>query len=707
MRPGPGLRALLVASIAAALARDASAQPVPAGADFQVNTYTTAAQRVPRVASLPGGGFVAVWHSDGQDGSSYAVVGQRYDGSGAPVGAEFQANTYTTGRQYGPLVAADRKGNFVVVWESDFQDGSQYSVFAQRYDAAGNRRGAEFQVNTFTTGYQAATDAAYDAAGNFVVVWAGTDQDGDQAGVFGQRFDGAGNRRGGEFRVNTVTTGNQLAPRLGMAPSGAFVVSWTSPDGDGYGISAQRFGASGAPAGSELRVNAFTTGTQHPSQVAMAEAGGFVVTWRENDGSSNGGFGQRFGPSGDPLGGRFQVNAYTTGSQSGFDLDMDDLGNFTVAWIGAPDGTGTGVGGRRFAADGTPRDVGFVVNGHSTDTGTTAAVASDGVGNLVVLWTSPARDGAGDGVFGRRFGGLRPAALEVDAAGNGVLQANETAQLRPSWTNSNGATQTFAAALDSLDGPAGAAYAILDANGDYGTVADGATAACADCYFVSVSATSRPAPHWDATAVERLTPDAHGQQQRWALHVGDSFGDVPATSAFYRFVETLLHHGVTGGCTSSDYCPGSATSREQMAVFVLVAREGAGYAPPPCGTPSFADVPASSPFCRWIEELARRGVVGGCGGGNYCPADSVTREQMAVFVLRTLDGSLTPPACVTPPRYADVPASSPFCRWIEELSRRGVVSGCGGGNYCPAAPVTREQIGVFIGVTFGLTLYGP
>ena len=99
-------------------------------------------------------------------------------------------------------------------------------------------------------------------------------------------------------------------------------------------------------------------------------------------------------------------------------------------------------------------------------------------------------------------------------------------------------------------------------------------------------------------------------------------------------------------------------------------------------------------------------MVSGCGGGNYCPAAEVTREQMAVFVLRTLDPTLTPPACGAPV-FGDVPASSAFCPWIEELARRGVVSGCGGGNYCPTAAVSREQMGVFIGLTFGLSLYGP
>ena len=79
---------------------------------------------------------------------------------------------------------------------------------------------------------------------------------------------------------------------------------------------------------------------------------------------------------------------------------------------------------------------------------------------------------------------------------------------------------------------------------------------------------------------------------------------------------------------------------------------------------------------------------------------------MAVFVLRMLDPTLNPSACGVP-MFADVPASSPFCRWVEELARRGIVAGCGGGSYCPSAPVTREQMGVFLGVTFGLTLYGP
>jgi hypothetical protein len=304
-----------------------------------------------------------------------------------------------------------------------------------------------------------------------------------------------------------------------------------------------------------------------------------------------------------------------------------------------------------------------------------------------------------------------PTALVVDSTGNSVLEVGESAvAVAPSWRNDTGSAAAVTANASAFWGPGAPdpTYTVADAAAGYGSVPAGATASCTgtgNCYALSLGTpTRRPVRHWDANFLESLSS---GDAKSWALHVGESFDDVPKTNPFYRFVETLVHRAVTGGCSASTYCPDSTTSREQMAVFALVAKQGAGYSPAACGTvPLFADVPASSPFCRWIEELSRRGVVGGCGGGNYCPSSPVLREQMAIFMLRTLDPALSPPACATP-AFADVPASSPFCPWIEELARRGVVSGCGGGNYCPTSPVTRGQMGVFIAVTFGLTLYGP
>ena len=418
-----------------------------------------------------------------------------------------------------------------------------------------------------------------------------------------------------------------------------------------------------------------------------------------------------FDASGNAVGADFAVNSYTTGFQYAYQVGADAQGNFVVSWASdSGDGDGYAVFAQRFSAAGARRGAEFRVNSYTSSDQSMPAVASDVQGNFDVAWRSFAQDGSLSGVYAQRYGGLIPTALRVDTAGNGVWEPNETLRdMRPTWRNVNGAPQTFSGTLGNMTAPPGVTASVVDIGADYGTVANNASAECtvtANCYSISNTVTARPSIHVDASAVEAIAPDAQGQQKTWLLHIGNSFTDVPTTNPFYRFVETLLHYSITGGCGATTYCPSNSTTREQMAVFVLVAKEGAGYQPQACATPVFNDVPASSPFCRFIEELFRRSVVNGCGNGNYCPADPVTREQMAVFVLRTLDPTLNPPACTTPV-FDDVPASSTFCRWIEELFRRGVVTGCGGNNYCPAQPVTREQMGVFISVTFGLTLYGP
>ena len=237
---------------------------------------------------------------------------------------------------------------------------------------------------------------------------------------------------------------------------------------------------------------------------------------------------------------------------------------------------------------------------------------------------------------------VAPVSLVVDAAGNLVLQPNEAAVVvAPTWRNtSTVAITSLTGALTNFAGPVGPTYTIDDAAASYGALAAGASASCgSDCYAVTATAAARPAVHWDATALETVSTGP--TTKTWTLHVGDSFTDVPAASGFYRFIETLLHRGVTGGCSATDYCPANSTTREQMAVFVLVAKEGAGYTPAACVPPNlFTDVPETSPFCRFIEELANRGVVTGCGGGNYCPTAAVTREQMGVFLSVTFSLTL-------------------------------------------------------------------
>jgi hypothetical protein len=679
---------------------------VPAGGEFQVNSSTTADQAGPSVAVDRAGRFVVVW-TDLAPGAG--IRGQRFDAAGARLGGELQVTSYATQilPTFSPDVTVAAGGAFVVGW---FVDGptSVDMVIGQRFNAAGAHVGAPFVV-TDLRGRSPAL--ATQPSSDFIVVWPEDTLAGSARDIWFQRFAASGTRLGAELRANTYTTFHQMTNELAVDGAGNFVVVWRSntQDGSGEGIFGQRFGAQGTALGAEFRVNSYTPLNQEYAAVASGADGAFVVVWASDgqDGSGSGVFGQRFDAAGNARGAEFQVNGYTSSHQLFPSVAADAAGNFVVAWTSdGQDGDGYGVFARRFTAAGAARGVEFRVNALTSSEQFAGEVASDAAGNFVVTWSALGQDGSGYGVFAQRFGGLRPAALAVNTTGNGVFEPGEVVDVVPSWRNVNGTGQSFGGSALSFTGPQPATYQIQTAFANYGFVANGITRACVDCYRVMVPTLTRPVLHWDAVFDERLTPDVQGQEMLWRLHVGGSFTDVPTSSAFYRFVETLLHHGITGGCTAMQYCPTSSTARDQMAVFALVAKEGAAYRPPACTTPMFPDVPASSPFCPFIEELARRGVVSGCGGGNYCPAASVSREQMPVFVLRTLDPALDPPACTTP-MFADVPASSPFCRWIEELARRGVVTGCGGGNYCPADAVTREQMGVFIAGTFGLTLYGP
>jgi CSLREA domain-containing protein len=137
-----------------------------------------------------------------------------------------------------------------------------------------------------------------------------------------------------------------------------------------------------------------------------------------------------------------------------------------------------------------------------------------------------------------------------------------------------------------------------------------------------------------------------------------------------------------------------------VAVFILKAKHGLCYTPPPC-TGVFADVPCSSGFAPWIEAMAAEGITGGCGGGDFCPQNLVRRDQMAVFLLKAEHGSTyVPPVCIGV--FMDVPCPSQFANWIEQLAAENITGGCGSGNYCPSMPNLRGQMAVFITRTFGL-----
>ena len=401
---------LAISLFAAALLapRAAWAGAAKSGPEFVVNTYTTSFQFAPSVGVDSLGRFVVVWESYYQDGSYGGVFGQRFDSAGAKLGSEFQVNTYTTFGQRAPTVAIDAAGDFVVAWQSYPQDGSSLGIFARRFGSSGSPLGGEFVVNTYTTGYQFYPSVAMGSSGAFVVAWASYNQDGSSTGIFGQRFDSAGAPAGGEFQVNAYTTNYQTRASVAMASGGSFVVAWDSygPDGSGNGIFARRFDSAGVAAGTDFQINTYTTGSQIFGKVAIDANSRFVVTWESysQDGSGGGIFAQRFDSLGARLGTEFQVNTFTTGYQGRQVIGMNPAGAFVVAWQSyAQDGSGPGVFAQRFDAAGLPAGSEFQVNAFTTNYQAQPTVALRGTGDFVVTWSSYAQDGSLGGIVAQRF----------------------------------------------------------------------------------------------------------------------------------------------------------------------------------------------------------------------------------------------------------------------------------------------------------------
>lgn len=367
--------------------------------DVQVNTYTTGDQRRPSVAVDAEGNAVFAWESAGSGGtdtSETSVQARLYAANGAPLTGEFQVNTYTTDDQREPAVARAASGEFIVVWTSvgsSGDDTSSASIQGQRYTADGSPQGSEIQINDFTTSGQYRPSVAMDADGNFVVTWLSFGSHGDDDSgnsVQARRFDSNGLPVGGQFQVNTYTTFDQKTPDVAMNDAGEFVVVWKARDRDDggyvyYSAHGQRYSSDGSPAGPYFFVSEDPGATEDFPSVAMDPAGEFfVVVWTYRYV-----YGQRFSADdGSPLGDQLEID-----KDYGFpSVAMKAGGEFIVAWQdGDPVGNDTSswaVSARRYDAFGNPIFGEFQVNTYTTDRQQYPEVAMDADGDFVVVWES-------------------------------------------------------------------------------------------------------------------------------------------------------------------------------------------------------------------------------------------------------------------------------------------------------------------------------
>jgi hypothetical protein len=391
-----------------AAAPTAGAQPLPAGEEFQINTYTTDGQQAPSVAADSDGDFVVVWYSSGSSGTDTSfdsIQGQRYASNGAKLGAEFQVNTYTTNTQRHPSVAADADGDFVVVWESpgSFGTDTGSSAQGQRYASDGSARGAQFQVNSYTTNSQDSPSVAVDADGDFVVVWTSWGSYGTDSSILsiqGQRYASNGATLGAEFQVNTYTTNNQDSPSVAVDAEGDFVVAWSSAGSPGTdtslsSIQGQRYASNGSTLGAEFQVNTYTTSYQANASVAVDADGDFVVVWissplPEDETSHRSVQGQRYASDGSTQGVQFQVSTDTLSNHQRPSAAADADGNFVVVWhVNVWNGHEfLSVQAQRYASGGSRLGGQFQVNTYTTYNQKDPSVSMGADGGFVVAWGS-------------------------------------------------------------------------------------------------------------------------------------------------------------------------------------------------------------------------------------------------------------------------------------------------------------------------------
>jgi subtilisin family serine protease len=197
--------------------------------------------------------------------------------------------------------------------------------------------------------------------------------------------------------------------------------------------------------------------------------------------------------------------------------------------------------------------------------------------------------------------------------------------------------------------------------------------------------------------VEVLARDKAGNWSsalKATLRTARAFSDTPGHT-FYNDILWMSGMDITRGCNPPEndlFCPDDPVIRGQMAAFIIRALGLTANT-----HPGFDDVAADSTFAEDIGKLATAGVTRGCNpprNDRFCPDDSVTRAQMAAFVVRALGLTAN-----THPGFDDVPASSTFAQDIGKLATAGITRGCNPPTndlFCPDDPITRGELAAFL-----------
>lgn len=326
------------------------------GSTIQINTSTTGTQRSQKVVATADGGFVVVWQSNHVDGSTYDVMGQRYDSTGTKIGSEFTVNQTDVGDQEDADIYATDNG-FVVTWERNDRSttNNDMDVFARSFFNSGSTLN-QVQLHSEDAGQQRDPDGA----GPGLIVWY------DGSDVILTPFSNASRSSatvvptGGSSSISnpTITASveagkylitfgsnaivynetNQTFSSIFSVVSGAEVVALQNGNflliSGSSDISAQIFDTSGTVVLDSFVVNETTDGAQLDGHAVALSGGGFFVVWASEN-SATATFeimGQRFTDSGRAIGDEIQINSVTTGDQFTPQVDELENGKLIVTW---------------------------------------------------------------------------------------------------------------------------------------------------------------------------------------------------------------------------------------------------------------------------------------------------------------------------------------------------------------------------------------
>ncbi len=316
--------------------------------------------------------------------------------------SELKINTYTNGIQINPKVAVDSSNSFIVVWQGE-GNGDDNGIFAQRFNSSGVAQGSELKINTYTTGIQSNPEIVVDSTNNFVVVWQG-EGDGDDNGIFAQRISSSGFKEGSEFRVNTYTTGIQSNPSIASGSQNSLFITWNGEGSeDNQGVYLKYLNSDATQQYPEFKVNTYTTGIQSNPSIAANTNGNIVIAWQgEGSGDINGLYTKRFNGFGSSVGDDIQVNTYTTGNQFNPSVGIDGTGKFSIVWEGSSSNDNDSIYSKRFFSDGSVSESEFLVSLYTTGVQENASISMNTSGNFVISW-----DGEGEnenqGIFSKFF----------------------------------------------------------------------------------------------------------------------------------------------------------------------------------------------------------------------------------------------------------------------------------------------------------------